>query len=101
MEIRWSRAAHIGETIHIVGWIEEVRGRLVRCAAEARNDAGQLVARSTAKFMRTVQRAVSAEPGEDQEGAGTLTNGASNGEGPATPLCRCARSTVSGKENIG
>jgi acyl-coenzyme A thioesterase PaaI-like protein len=54
MEIRWSRAAQIGETLHIVGWIEEIRGRLVQCAAEARNEAGQLIARSNAKFMRAV-----------------------------------------------
>jgi acyl-coenzyme A thioesterase PaaI-like protein len=52
MEVRWSRAAHIGETLHFVGWIEEARGRLVKCAAEARNEAGQLVARASAKFMR-------------------------------------------------
>ena len=52
MEVRWSRSAPIGEPLHISGWIEEVRGRLVRCAAIAHNDAGQVVARATGKFMR-------------------------------------------------
>ena len=52
MEVRWCRPAHIGETLHFAGWIEEVRGRLVRCAAIAQNDAGQVVARAKAKFMR-------------------------------------------------
>ena len=52
VEVRWSRPAPIGETLHFRGWVEEVRGRLVRCAAEARNDAGQVVARAKAKFMR-------------------------------------------------
>ena len=52
MEVRWISPAHIGETLHFTGWIEEVRGRLVRCAAVAQNDAGQVVARAKAKFMQ-------------------------------------------------
>lgn len=65
MDVRWSRSARIGETLHFTGWIEEVRGRLVKCAAEARNEAGQIVARSTAKFMRSAGHV--AHPKESEE----------------------------------
>jgi acyl-coenzyme A thioesterase PaaI-like protein len=62
MEIRWSRAAKIGETLHFIGWIEEIRGRLIQCAAEARDDAGRLIARSNAKFMRVLSDKAVPEP---------------------------------------
>lgn len=61
MEVRWCQPAPIGEQLHFTGWIEEVRGRLVRCAAIAHNDAGQVVARAKAKFMQIKTSSASCE----------------------------------------
>jgi acyl-coenzyme A thioesterase PaaI-like protein len=103
MDIRWSRAAHIGETLHVVGWIEEVRGRLVRCAAEARNDAGQIVARSTAKFMRTVHRAAAALDTVQESAVSAQPQGEAphGGNGKGAESDHCSRPSTNEKRIIG
>ncbi len=61
MEVRWRRSARIGEPLECVGWVEETRGRRIRCAAEARTASGDLVARASGAFMVMSEATLQAE----------------------------------------
>jgi len=50
--VRLKRPAVTGQELTFTGWIVGERGRVIDCAAEARDDSGQIVAEATARMMR-------------------------------------------------
>lgn len=52
LTVRLKRPAVTGCELKITGWIVGERGRVIDCAAEARNPSGELVAEATARLMK-------------------------------------------------
>ncbi len=52
MSIRLKKPAVTGEELTVAGWIASEGKRIIECAAEARNPAGDIVAEATARMLR-------------------------------------------------
>ncbi|HVP56604.1 MAG TPA: PaaI family thioesterase [bacterium] len=52
LEVRLAKPAKIGEPLHISGWVDSRRGKLVFTAARIEDEAGGLVAEARAKCVR-------------------------------------------------
>ncbi len=61
LTVRFRQPVHVGQSYRTTGWVVSSRGRIIEVAAEMRDgQTGQLVAESTAQFVR-----VSAEQSAD------------------------------------
>ena len=52
LTVRLKRPARTGQELTFVGWIVGQRGRVIDCAAEARDASGELVAEATARMVK-------------------------------------------------
>ena len=52
MQVRFKKPAPVGEELIVSGWLISERGRIINCAAEARNANGDLIIEATGKMMK-------------------------------------------------
>lgn len=52
LTVRLKRPARTGHELTFLGWIVGERGRVIDCAAEARDASGELIAEATARMMK-------------------------------------------------
>lgn len=52
LTVRLKKPTRVGETVRLEGRLDKAEGRLIRASAEAKNDAGELLASATAVCIR-------------------------------------------------